>query len=73
MESILLAAVIGLAVWLFMMNARTMRQRRDRLREPPPDEGDAPQPKSMPRFCVPRTITREQMARRARVHTLFAD
>ncbi len=63
MESILLAVIIGLAVWLFMKNARTMRERRDRLRQPPPDEGDAPQPKSMPRFGVPRTITREQMAR----------
>ena len=63
MESILLAAVIGLAVWLFMKNARTMRERRRRLGQPPPDTGDAPQLKSMPRFGVPRTITREQMAR----------
>ena len=65
MENILLAAVIGLAVWLFMKNARTMRERRRRLGQPPPDAGagDAPQPKSMPRFGVPRTITREQMAR----------
>ncbi len=63
MESILLAAVIGLAVWLFMKNARTMRERRRRLGQPPPDAGDAPPPKFMPRFGVPRTITREQMAR----------
>ncbi len=63
MESILLAVIIGLAVWLFMKNARTMRERRRRLGQPPPDAGDAPPPKSMPRFGVPRTITREQMAR----------
>ena len=65
MENILLAAVIGLAVWLFMRNARAMRERRRRLGQPPPGAGagDAPQPKSMPRFGVPRTITREQMAR----------
>ncbi len=65
MESILLAVIIGLAVWLFMKNARTMRERRQRLSQPPPDDdaSDAPQPKSMPRFGVQRTITREQMAR----------
>ena len=67
MESILLAVIIGLAVWLFMKNARKMRERKDRLSQPPPDAdadaGGASQPKSMPRFGVPRTITREQIAR----------
>ena len=64
MENILLAVVIGLAVWLFMKNARMMRERRRRQGQPPPDAGagDARQPKSMPRFGVPRTITREQIA-----------
>ena len=63
MESILLAVVIGVAVWLFMRNARTMRQRKQGLAQPPPDADSEPQPKSMPRFGVAGTITREQMAR----------
>jgi hypothetical protein len=63
MESVLLAVVIGVAVWLFMRNARTMRERRlQRGRSSPgAGAGDVPQPKSMPRFGVPRSITREQM------------
>ena len=65
MENILLAVVIGFAVWWFMRNARMMRARRQQLSQPRPDPegGDAPQPKSMPRIGVPGTITREQMAR----------
>ena len=65
MESILLAVVVALAVWLFMRNARTMRQRRRRQARPPPQAGaaasDAPEPKSMPRFGAAGTITRQQM------------
>ena len=63
MESILLAVVVALAVWLFMRNARAMRQRQRRHRQapPPPRAGDAPEPKSMPRFGAAGTITRQQM------------
>ncbi len=62
MESILLAVVIGVAVWLFMRNARTMRARRQGLNQPPPEADSDPQPKSMPRFGVSGTITRQQIA-----------
>ncbi len=71
MESILLAVVVGLAVWLFMRNARAMRVRRRQRSQPPPKAGGAAQPKaggaaqpkSMPRFGVAGTITRLQIAR----------
>ncbi len=66
MESVLLAVVVGLAVWLFMRNARAMRARRRRPAEPPVDSAvageDAPATKSMPRFGVAGTITRQQIA-----------
>lgn len=61
MENILLAAVIGVAVWLFMRNARTRRERGRGLVQPPPVSDNEPQPKSMPRIGVAGTITREQM------------
>ncbi len=64
MENFLLAAVIGLAVWLFMRNARTMRERRRQQARPPPgaDPGAGPTQRSMPRFGVAGSITRWQMA-----------
>ncbi len=62
MESILLAVVVGLAVWLFMRNARAMRARRRPPAEPPQAGGDAPALKSMPRLGAAGTITRQQMA-----------
>jgi hypothetical protein len=64
MENILLAVVIGLAVWLFMRNARMMRERRRRQAPPGPGGGgeDAPPQKSMPRMGTPGTISRQQMA-----------
>ena len=64
MENILLAEVIGFAVWLYMRRARLMRGRQRQQARPQADAGapDAPQPKSMPRFGIAGTITRQQIA-----------
>ena len=62
MESIFLAVIIGVAVWLFMKNARMMRERRRLKSQPPPESGDTLEQKSMPRMGKPGSITRQQMA-----------
>jgi hypothetical protein len=63
MENILLAVVIGFAVWLFMRRTRMMRANKQRMAQPAPDAGAgaAPQPKSMPRFGIAGSITRQQI------------
>ena len=65
MESWIFAVVIGVTVWLFFRNARVMRERRRQQMEARASGGasaeEVAEPKSMPRFGVPRTITREQM------------
>jgi hypothetical protein len=65
MESWIFAVVVGVTVWLFFRNARVMRERRRQQTEARGSAGNGPPPeqKSMPRFGVPRSITREQMKR----------
>lgn len=57
MESIFLAIVVMVFVWLLMHRARKSRVRRDEARRTAANGGE---PKSMPRLGTHGTITREQ-------------
>ena len=67
MDSLLIAVAVGLVVWLLMRRAAYARARRQfaaRRQVPGADDG-APAPdgqKTMPRFGIPGTITRAQIA-----------
>ena len=67
MDSLLIAVAVGLVVWMLMRRAAYKRARRQMAARQgsPGAEGAAPAPdgqKTMPRFGVPGTITRAQMA-----------
>lgn len=57
MESVLLAIVVMVFVWLVMHRARKTRLRREEARRAAAEGGE---PKSMPRLGTPGTVTREQ-------------
>ena len=58
MESLIMAVVVGVTVWLFM---RRMRLRR--LQQAQAQAEPRPEPKTMPRVGEPGTITKAQMSR----------
>lgn len=67
MDSLLIAVAVGLVIWLLMRRAAYARARRQMAARhgAPSSEGAAPPPgdqKTMPRFGIPGTITRAQMA-----------
>lgn len=67
MDSLLIAVAVGLVVWVLMRRAAYARARRQMAARQRPEaaEDAAPSPdeqKSMPRFGVPGTITRSQIA-----------
>ncbi len=66
MDSLLIAVAVGVVIWLLMRRAAYARARRQMAarQQPAGAEAAAASPggeKSMPRFGVPGTITRDQM------------
>ena len=55
MDSLILAALVALALWLWI------RRRRPGLFSPPPARPAAPPPRTMPRLGEPGSITEEQI------------
>ena len=57
MESLILAVVVGVTVWLFMRRMRMMKEHRRRMAEAGPEAANPPEQKSMPRIGVPGSIS----------------
>ena len=61
MDSLVLAVAVAVVVWLFLRRARMTRARRNTQLHAVA-EGGQEQPKSMPRFGKPGSVTRQQLA-----------
>lgn len=59
MDSLFLAIIIGLAIWLFMRRAQMAKQRKRYQQQIA--TGEIEEPKTMPRVGQPGTVTREQL------------
>lgn len=75
MDSLLIAVVVGLVVWLFMRRMVNQRTRLRAARQQAAAQGSAapagespPDQKTMPRFGVPGSVTRAQLAQLRACH-----
>lgn len=63
MESLIMAVVVGVTVWLFMRRIRLKRLQQAQAKAAP-----RPEPKTMPRVGTPGTINKAQMAQLKKLH-----
>ena len=63
MESVIMAVVVGVTVWLFMRRMRLKRLQQAQAQAEP-----QPEPKTMPRLGKPGTVTKSQMAQLKKMH-----
>lgn len=61
MDNLILGVVVCVFVWLMMRRMRLKRMQQTQMQQRASADGEAPEPKTMPRFGKAGTITRAQL------------